>query len=250
MAKENDDPGTRVVFKMHASHDPVESRKAGRPIYTEQEIVEISFAGNKSTVFCAPAHSKAGWGPVDPITGEREQITYAMKYNPQYLAFKSGDALSLHGTPLEELTFLTQSKRLELKALNIFTAEALAGLDGSNLKMLGMQGRELKNQATAYLENAEKSADAVHLADELARRDETIAKMQAQIESLVKGAAPASDEPKAETVTAFDTFDDEDIINWLKDADPTLDIDGRWSRKTLIAKAEAILEKQGKKKAA
>ena len=63
------------------------------------------------------------------------------------------------GTPLSELTFLSQGKRLELKALNIHTAEALASLDGGPLKMLGIGGREMKNQAAAYLAKAAGNAD-------------------------------------------------------------------------------------------
>lgn len=251
MAQENDDTSMRVVFKMHAEPDVSASEAAGRPIYREVEIIEIAYAGNRSTVFVAPAHSEAGF-LTDPDTQMRTRITYAQKYNKQYLQFKSGEAQSLTGTPIEELPFLTQAKRLELKALNIYTAEALAALDGHPLKMLGPGGRDLKNQAQTYIDNAAKNADASHLKSELDKRDEQIAELQAQVASLLRGGVSPNSAPAADpkVASAFDTFEDEDIRNWLKEADPALAIDGRWGRKKLIEMADAILEKQGKKKAA
>jgi hypothetical protein len=246
MAKENDEDLTRVVFRMHAELDDVASQKAGRPIYNEYEACEISFPANKHTIHVAPATEYAGWGD-DPITGQRTRITYAQKYNKQYLAFKAGTAQSLGGTPLEELTFLTQGKRLELKALNVHTAETLAALDSAQLKMLGMGGRELKDKATTYLEIANKNADASHLSAELAKRDAEMAQMREQIAALMQSGAPApAPVVTPEVESAFKDFEDEDIGNWIKDADPNAAIDGL-ARDALIKVADDILAKQGKK---
>jgi hypothetical protein len=74
-------------------------------------------------------------------------VTYAEVYNEQYRKFKAGQQQTVSGTPLSEAPFLTEGKRRELRALNIHTVEQLAGLDGANLKTLGMGGREWKNQA-------------------------------------------------------------------------------------------------------
>jgi len=248
MAAENDSNLTRVLFRMHAELNEMESQAKGRPIYDEYEVCEISFPANKHTVVVAPATEFAGWGE-DPITGQRTRITYAQKYNAQYLAFKAGTAQSLGGTPLEELTFLTQGKRLELKALNVHTAETLAALDSAQLKMLGMGGRELKDKAAAYLDIATKNADASHLSTELAKRDAELAELRSQVAGLMKGQPqglqPVAVDPAVEST--FKDFEDEDIANWIKDGDPTAQIEGL-DRAALIKMADEILAKQGKAK--
>ena len=45
------------------------------------------------------------------------------------------------------LPFLTEASRAELRALNIYTVEALAAIDGQELKNLGHGGRDMKNKA-------------------------------------------------------------------------------------------------------
>lgn len=246
MAEENDKNLTRVIFRMHAEINDAKSRKEGRPIYDEYELVEITFPANKHTVFAAPATDYAGWGE-DALTGQRTQITYAQKYNQQYLAFKSGTAQSLGGTPLDELTFLSQGKRLELKALNIHTAETLAALDGAQLKMLGMGGRDLKNQAQAYLDTANKTVDTTELQTALQASNEELAKLRREIDAMKSGGPVPP--PKPTTDSAFNDFEDDDIANWIKDAKPDAVLDGL-DRTAMIALADEVLAAQGKKKKA
>ena len=45
-----------------------------------------------------------------------------------------------------------------MRAQNIYTIEALAAIDGLELKNLGMNGRDLKNKAQEYLEEARNGA--------------------------------------------------------------------------------------------
>jgi hypothetical protein len=42
--------------------------------------------------------------------------------------------------------------------MNVYTVEALAAVDGAELKNLGMGARDLKNQAAAYLEETKSGA--------------------------------------------------------------------------------------------
>lgn len=248
----DDEKGITATFEMFPVINTPKSKDAGRPIFDEIELCRIRIAGNKQSQHCAPAHEvwsyqkqMTEWG-----TEEKTPITYAMRFNKQYLEFKAGGKQSFSGTLLTELPFLTSAKRLELKALNIHTAEALASLDGQALNMVGPGGRELKNQAMAYIENAQKGATTGQMADELSKRDAVIAELTRRLASITPGAEtpdPAS-EVKPSTVTAFETFEDADLKAWLEDAGVT--VDGRWKRNTLIAEAERVLEKQGKKKAA
>ncbi len=183
------------VFKTMAVQNDAKSKKAGRPIFDDVEMVEVRIAGDRHFNPCFPAHSF--W--------QRDEngfdITYAMRWPDQYRRFKENSSQSASGTPLEELPFITQAKRSELKALSIYTAEALSALDGKNLKTLGIGGRELKDQATAYLNKAAGSADVVRLAAENAD-------MKAQIETL-RQQMLAAQAPVVETEDDDEPSDEE-----------------------------------------
>lgn len=234
---------TVPFFRNLPKLNDVETKKQGRPIYDDQIVCEIRFAANKQTVGVFPANEVFRWE--DHPDGSRTPLTYALAYNEQYQKFINGEGQSLSGTPLAELPFLTASKRLELKALNVHTAEALAALDGAPLKALGMQGRELQKQAAAYLDKASGTADYSHLVDENAALAERIAELEAKAAKAEK--APAADEPDEEDEeesekkpSPFETFEDDDIRNWLKDASPETEVHPRLGRKKLIAMADEV----------
>lgn len=252
MKLQDNDALVTPVFFLHPVKDEVETKKQGRPIFNDVEHVRIKLAANKQSVLVAPAH-EVFTRETDPATGEQREMTYALKYNAQYLAFKSGADQTNSGTPLEALPFLSPAKRLELKALSIHTAEALASVGGQAMKNLGMGGRELQRQAEEYIANSAEHADDSGLVNTIAAQDQRIAELEAQIAALAGGGEPAPDEPEEEDAkkSPFDEYGDEDIVNWLKDVKPDLAIDGRWSRKTLIAKADEVnaelAKKNGKK---
>ncbi|MBN9552180.1 MAG: hypothetical protein J0H31_25800, partial [Alphaproteobacteria bacterium] len=224
-------------------------------------FVEVKFAGDKLRVHVAPAHEHYKRRTLP--NGDSEWITYAQEFQPIYERFKQGLIEQGTGTPLSELPFLTESKRAELKALNIKSAESLAALDGGPLKMLGMGGRDLKNQAQAYLDKANGSADVTRLAADNDALRALIADLQKQVGELQSsaktgtatkasggvGPARARKTKDSEEPSPFESYEDEDIRNWLQSggfgADPT------WTREELIAKAdEANAELAAKKKAA
>src|SRR5262245_6637514 len=148
--------GITPVFKMMAFKDEAASKKAGRPIYSDWEMCELRIAGSKDFP-CVPSLSFSHW-IVDEESGEQRAITYAERFAKQYQQFKAREHQTKLGTPLDYLPFLTEGKRAELKALSIYTAEALAELEGQPLKNLGLGGRELKNKAQDYLASASHNA--------------------------------------------------------------------------------------------
>jgi hypothetical protein len=165
------------VFKIHTQKNEAKSKDAGRPIFDDMEVVEVRFAGDRNKVSVFPAHSISG--EAQDEKGDTRKITYAERWPEQYKRFKAKEQQIAEGTPVDELPFLTQAKRSELKALSIYTAEALAALDGQPLKNLGQGGRELKNQAVAYLERAAGSADVTRMAAELEELRRTVAELRA-----------------------------------------------------------------------
>jgi hypothetical protein len=221
-------------FLVHTVLNEGKSKEAGRPIYDEMEICEIRFAANKQTVAVFPAHEV--WKVVETPDGMREPQTYAMRFPELYRKFKAGEAQAMSGTPLEELPFLTAGKRLELKALSIFTAETLAALDGGPLKQLGMQGRELKNQAQAYLDNAAGSADVTKLAAANESLKDQVRVLQEQFRAIQAGAQ-AKTVPATES--AFDTWDDADIKAYIE-SETGSKPRGNPSHATLVGMADEI----------
>ncbi len=189
-------------FFVHLEPDVAKSKEAGRPIAQSMEAVEVRLVANKQSLPVFPAHEVWEWGEVD---GVRQPITYAMRWPEQYRKFKDGEAQAVSGTPIEELTFLTQAKRYELKALNIYTAEALASLDSQPLKNLGQDGRLLKDQAAAYLAKATDGAATIKMSAELDR-------LRNRVAELEQGATTP-----AGTVSPFFDMDVEAIKVWIGD---------------------------------
>ena len=179
---QNNDALVVPFFKTVAVEDAIASKRAGRPIFKDQEVVEIRIAGDRNFAPTYPA--KSMWKRV-----EGDEMTYADRWPDAYARFKQGQEQVAHGTPLSELPFLTEARRQELRMLKVYTAEALASLDGKNLTNLGPQGREMKDQAASYLDRARGVAQDVALREELAEVKAKLAEFQGQ-----KAPAPDQDE--------------------------------------------------------
>ena len=220
MAQHNQNqPQLHVVFRSEPIINEAKSKKAGRPIYDDVEVCQIYFPGDRQRSPVFPAHQaqpdatrlagKPGTDYARFMPGEK--VTYAMLYNDQYMAFKNHSGTPTTGTPLSELTFLTEGKRLELRALNVHTAETLAALDGQALKNLGMGARELKNAAQKYIDAAAGSADVVGLARENAE-------LKGRLDALAQDHADLVASLKAKNTTvrepAQETDEDHDFENW------------------------------------
>ncbi len=201
------------LFKIHSQKNEAKTKEAGRPIFDDMEVVEVRFAGDRNRVGVFPAHAFSGW-VTNPADGSQEEQTYAMRWPEQYKRFKMNHQQVAEGTPLEEVPFLTQGKRLELKAL-------------------GIGGRELKNQAIAYLDAASGSAVATKMAADNEAMKDQIAEMRREMEEL-RAAAKAS-KPADE----FAGQSDEDLKAIIK-AKTGQAPRGNPSRATLVAMAREV----------
>jgi hypothetical protein len=159
------DTGVVAVFRNGTVPNRVKSAEAGRPIYDDMEVVEVRHPGSRD-YGVYPATDRSHWD-VDQFTGEQRVVTYAERFSKQYQQFKASMQQTKSGTPLDYLTFLTEGKRAELRAMNIYTAEALAIVDGSELKNLGPGGREMKNKTIEFLESSNETARITKLEAEL-----------------------------------------------------------------------------------
>jgi hypothetical protein len=152
------DPDENLVVQFR--HLPMENAtrtlKEGRPIFDDVEMCEIRVPGSRDTKYF-PSTTFSHW-ETDPLTGAQRKITYAERFPRQYQQFKARAAQTVTGTPLEFALFLTDGRRAELRAQNVYTIEALATIEGNELKNLGPGGREMKNRAMKFIEDAKARA--------------------------------------------------------------------------------------------
>jgi hypothetical protein len=188
-----------AIFKDFAVKNESATVKAGRPVFDDEEVVELRYPGSKNWSV-HPATAFSHWG-TDPVSGEQVKITYAERFSRQYQQFKSHSTQTKSGTPLTYATFLTEARRAELRAQNVYTVEALAAIDGQELKNLGLGGREMKNNAVEYLAETQKGAVNTQMAAELEALRAKNAVMEEDLAALK--AKPVSFEPADE----FDGMD-------------------------------------------
>lgn len=160
------DPDASVValFKTLAVKDEGESVKQNRPVFKDVDVCELRYPGSKN-VGCYPATGFSHW--ITAPDGSQQPLSYAERFRRQYQQFKMEAVQTKSGTPLDYGRFLTEARRAELRAQNIYTIEALAAIDGLELKNLGMHGRDLKNKAMEYLEETRLGAPNSQMLSEL-----------------------------------------------------------------------------------
>jgi hypothetical protein len=176
------DAAAVAVFKHLPQENPIKTRAEGRPVFDDIEVVEIRFPGNRNwTPY--PAHSQSHVAE-DPFTGTTRRVTYAERFRRQYEQFKAHQVQTKSGTPLEYVPFLTGARIAELKSQNIYTIEALAEVDGFELKNLGYQGRDLKNKAIEFIADRKSAAPTIQLQAELEAQRAELDALRADNEAL------------------------------------------------------------------
>lgn len=140
--------GATPYFRYESIFNEPQSILQGKPIHEVIPVVEIRFAAN-------PQYKPVfGVDEMCEMNDNGQVITWAERYKAQYNAFLSGAAQEAEGTPLEELLpyGISQAQLSLCRALNIYSIEALAHIEGAGVKKLGVHGNELKPMAKRYLE--------------------------------------------------------------------------------------------------
>jgi hypothetical protein len=202
----NPDAAIVATFRQEGRKNELKSKEAGRPIYDDVEICEIRLPGSRD-MKAFPAHAFSHWDG-DPLTGGQVEVTYAERFRHQYRQFKEKATQTKTGTPLELVPFLTEARRAELRALNVYTAEQLAGIDGQELKNLGPGGRDLKNRAEAYI------AEAKTLVADIAK-DTEIEALRARL-AVVEQDNEALKHRRSMLESEFDSMTTDEICAYIK----------------------------------
>jgi hypothetical protein len=106
----------------------------------------------------------------------------------QFEEWKRGNELPREGTPVKTWAMCTREAAKRLVAAGITTVEDLAAFPDSNLSVIGMDGRYLRDMAKGWLTEAkDKGANAKALADanvEIDRLKEANAALTARVDRL------------------------------------------------------------------
>lgn len=161
-----EDARLHVEFHRAPVLHPHKSQAAGRAIYEEKDFVRIHIPGDKNNIIDRP---------VDAI----DEVRFAERL----AKWRAGQAEAATGTPLSALPTMTPAKIAEYQYFNIRTIEQLAHTaDSFGAKFMGFQSD--KARAKAFLDVAAGNAPLEKMNEELAKRDEVIETLRAQVEAL------------------------------------------------------------------
>jgi len=207
--------GAALRIWRDAVQNNYQTEQQGRPIFDEAIYVEVITPGSQSSIPVFEVkriyHESAG---IDPTTSEQYK-----QYKKFVDAFESDESAggAMTGTPLKEWPELSRSMIAALRAQQIYTVEALAGLPDTALPLVGPDGRTWRSKAQAYLDFAAnagtataKAAENERLKEDLAAANGTIASLAARLDALEanKGSlsaidlSPAPEAPEAVVAVA------------------------------------------------
>ncbi len=154
-------------FFVESIVDELASQREGRPIFHDQERVELMIPGVSQYNI-----------KVDIVSDDHRR-----RWPEQYRAFRAGQELALDGTPLEQWPLLKRSHVLELKAMNFSTVEQLAEMDDQATQRI-MGGMRIRTLAKAYIDDAAAGALLAKATADNDRKDAQIAELQSKVGEL------------------------------------------------------------------
>ena len=182
-----------VVFSMEAQENEQKSKKAGRPVFDDVEVVEIRIPGDKDVI--------------RKIADERDR----QEYPKQYLAFrKSQTQETVSGFPLSQWAQMKKSQVEEARFFGIHTIEQLASVSDTNLQRLGPGWTPLRQLARDWDKAAQDGAATVKLRTDLeamTARVKTLETMlQKQAVELHREGAPGVEVPADDRVARLEAM--------------------------------------------
>ncbi len=172
-----DCPPVAVSFGMYPVVDNKKTLEAGHEVYREVEFVKIAIPGDRNSLFFQPS-----------------TVDHQRRFPNAYSAYKARERKPIEGMPIEEWAPISRSLALTLRAAHIDTVEALAAVHDGNIDRIGTNGRDLREKARAWLEEAKSGAAVIAAAAKEQALQDQIAALQAQIEALK--TLPAKGEPQ------------------------------------------------------
>lgn len=171
-----DDDKLVAFFHIESVQNKYKSTEAGRPIFDDVTHITIITPGSRDTF-------------IGKATDE-----YKRRFPRQWAQFEAKERVEESGTPLSAVSWLTRSQIAEFNAVEIRTVEQLVNVpDGLGQKFMGI--KQIQSRAKSFLDAAAGVAVEEKLKTELAKRDEEIETLKAQVADLVdrqKAKTPAA----------------------------------------------------------
>lgn len=181
------------------------SQEAGRPIPRVIVMACITPHGSKDVVekvadeWIEQVHQKS-------LRGEYP-LEWVAFFRASYAEWKKGNDLPREGTPVKTWQMCTREASKRLVAVGITTVEDLAEFPDSNLSVIGMDGRYLRDMARGWInESKDKGANTKALADAnvkleelhatIGRQSERIERLEARLEARDEAAPRGPGRPR------------------------------------------------------
>ena len=175
------DSRLNVKFYQRAVQNDFKTNLEGRPIMEMRDFILIEIPGDQTLT-------------IDTFAAEEDKKRFPVEYARFQNEKVDGD---IEGTLLSDWPVLNAATAAELKHFKFYTVEQIANASDAQLLNLGMAAGmaplAMRDKAKAFLSSAKDTALVQQQADELSKRDEIIARMQAQIAEL----ASQANKPKA-----------------------------------------------------
>ena len=189
LAETQDKERLAVHFLLEPQQDEEASKKAGRPIFTDVEVIEVRIPGD-----------------VD-LRREVVNADHKRRFPKQYLAFKKNQSQeAASGTPLSAWPLLSRAQVEESKYLGAHTVEQLAEVSDGALQKFGPGWRTIRQQARDWLAKAADGALLARLRSELESRDAKIQTLEDMLNKQATALAQAGingDRPSLAPVQAL-----------------------------------------------
>lgn len=161
------------IFRVESQLDQEESKKQGKAVYKNVEMVEIIVPGDKT---------------LRAYTYVRE--AEKRRWPKQYEAFKKGIDAEPDGYPLNQWPMMNPALIASLKDMNVFTVEQFAEVQDQHLQSLP-HAQSLQLKARAFLDAQKDASTVIKLQAELEKlvnanesKQETIDKLNARLDAL------------------------------------------------------------------
>jgi len=184
------DKSAIVRFEEEVILDEEATKQSGFPKYRTIDMIYIRFAGQRDE-----------YARQVLMEDTPTQLADIKRFPRQWEAYKSKKEQVMDGYPITQWAVLTKAQALELKGRGIHTVEQLAGVIDSNLTWMG--ARQMRDNAIAWLEEAEAGTAVAKLTSENSELRLQIEALQNQINALanvVKKSDNFSEQGKNEQV--------------------------------------------------
>lgn len=179
------DSRLNIKFYQRAVQNNFKTALEGRPIMEMRDFILIEVPGNQTL-------------SIDTFAQDEDKKRFPIEWARYQNEKVDGE---IEGTLLNDWPVLNAAVAAELKHFKFYTVEQIAGASDAQLNTIGMAAGmspfALRDKAKAFLSSAKDTALVQQQADELSKRDEIIARMEAQIAELAAQANKPKTKAKA-----------------------------------------------------